>query len=212
MPDLIRLRNRQANERLRAYYDDLDKLTGRALLGRVDENEFRQELNRLMTAAFTLLFVEAGGNLADAAARAELDRIIAQNVNSVTVLTGDVFDGRYSRRSDDEAAPGRPPQTATEGRDKLRNRLALWVFTAAGLWSAGKIYGQAEQTAVWRLGNTEEHCTTCLALDGVVLTKQEWQQLRYRPQARNLACGGWRCDCELQDTDRESIGLENVRV
>jgi hypothetical protein len=57
----------------------------------------------------------------------------------------------------------------------------------------------------WKLGKTEEHCTTCAQLDGLVAYAKEWETANFRPQSAPnvmLECGGWRCDCALEPTDR----------
>ena len=60
----------------------------------------------------------------------------------------------------------------------------------------------------WVLGRTEEHCDTCSALNGIVAFSREWEQSRFRPQNppnKLLECGGWRCDCVMeQTTDRRT--------
>ena len=58
---------------------------------------------------------------------------------------------------------------------------------------------------VWKLGATEQHCATCAQLDGIVAYASEWEDDGVKPQnAPNgmLECGGWRCDCSLEPTDR----------
>ena len=57
----------------------------------------------------------------------------------------------------------------------------------------------------WIYGDTE-HCETCAALNGIVASKQEWDDLGIVPQSPpndNLSCGGWRCQCELRPTDKK---------
>ena len=57
---------------------------------------------------------------------------------------------------------------------------------------------------VWRLGRTEQHCSTCFALNGTVASATDWVISGIRPQAApnaRLECGGWRCDCSLDVTD-----------
>jgi len=57
---------------------------------------------------------------------------------------------------------------------------------------------------IWKLGATEEHCSTCATLDGQIHSAQWWLDSGYHPgQPPNgaLECGGWRCDCSLEYTD-----------
>lgn len=58
---------------------------------------------------------------------------------------------------------------------------------------------------VWQLGATEEHCPECAALNGLVMSAKQWNQIGVRPQNapnKSLTCGGWRCDCSLSPTDK----------
>lgn len=58
---------------------------------------------------------------------------------------------------------------------------------------------------IWVTGETETHCPTCAALNGIVAYASEWEQLGVRPQnAPNdkLACDGWNCDCRRDPTDK----------
>jgi hypothetical protein len=67
----------------------------------------------------------------------------------------------------------------------------------------------------WVEGDTLHKCTTCLALDGIVLYAKEWEQLGVKPQnAPNpmLECDGWNCDCRLEPTSqrRTAKGFDTV--
>ena len=64
----------------------------------------------------------------------------------------------------------------------------------------------------WVLGPTEQHCTTCGGLSGIVATADEWDESGYRPQSPDLECHGYHCLCELQPTDKEKTkgGIPNV--
>lgn len=58
---------------------------------------------------------------------------------------------------------------------------------------------------VWKLGETEKHCSTCAALNNKVAYAKEWESSGLKPQnAPNklLECGGWQCDCSLEPTDK----------
>ena len=91
--------------------------------------------------------------------------------------------------------------------DPLLARAEVW----AGRWN--DVYNAAEITInkqmggklVWRLGATEEHCQSCLQLNGIVAFAREWDESGVRPQNPPngaLTCGGWRCDCSLEPTDK----------
>lgn len=91
--------------------------------------------------------------------------------------------------------------------DPLLARAALWAnrYNESYNRAVELITRETGGRLVWRLGATEEHCTTCAALNGIVAFAREWQELDVHPQnAPNalLECGGWRCDCTLEQTDK----------
>lgn len=203
MPDIIQLGLDPIDGRLVAYYDELLLLSQQALTGELNERQYQTSLRRLVQQALGAAFTLAGGDVTVEAAVEALRRELDVNRRSINTLSGDIFDGRYSANDD---------QTAGRGVEKLENRLALWVYSAAGVYHLGQEFAPANQRFVWNLGNTEDHCVTCAGLSGVVLTAAEWQALRHRPQGRSLACGGHRCDCNRRPTERPSVGLREVRV
>jgi hypothetical protein len=91
--------------------------------------------------------------------------------------------------------------------DPLLARAPLWANRWLEAYNEAIRLMQAELggNMVWRLGNTEQHCETCFALNGIVAHAATWEQLHVHPQgAPNdlLTCGGWRCDCSLEATDQ----------
>jgi len=217
MPALPNLPDPAADAQLEAYYAQLDDLTEQALAGQVREDVFRQEMRRITEAAILLMFLLAGGDQNAPSADLALDEQYRIARNSVERLAEDIYDGRYSGRGESQAVLGRPAQTAEEAREKLRNRLVLWVFSLAGIDAIGKMHAAPmliageyrEPTYVWELGPTKEHCTDCLYLSGTVLTASEWIQTGVAPQSPDLECNGFRCMCSLVPTEAESLGFEN---
>lgn len=104
---------------------------------------------------------------------------------------------------------------ANETFDGIRTRAEAWagryqdvkdraIVTTAKPGKRGK----------WVVGNTE-HCETCLALNNVVATMEDWQTLQERgiyPKSPNLACHGDHCQCEIIPTDDDLTkgGIPNV--
>lgn len=57
----------------------------------------------------------------------------------------------------------------------------------------------------WIYGDTE-HCDTCGELNGKVAYAKEWEAAGVKPQQppnAALECGGWRCKCRLEFTDKK---------
>lgn len=95
--------------------------------------------------------------------------------------------------------------TMEEFRQQFRPRIDMWVARYNDAANRAKVYFGGRQRLVWTLGATEEHCTTCAALNGIVAFAYEWEQSGIRPQSppnEILSCGGWKCDCSLMPTDK----------
>lgn len=93
------------------------------------------------------------------------------------------------------------------------NGMPLGLIAAGLLMGAGAAGGKKLQ---WVMGATEEHCTTCADLTGIVAYAAEWALLGVHPQRPpngKLVCGGWRCDCALVETDepRSDNALDEIR-
>lgn len=100
--------------------------------------------------------------------------------------------------------------------DPLLQRAAMW----AGQWDTA--YRQAVElirlesggNLQWQKGETERGCSTCAALDGIIMSAREWQELDVHPRGypnNKLECEGGgpgnNCDCTLEPTtQRRSAG------
>ena len=81
------------------------------------------------------------------------------------------------------------------------------IATRATMWankSLDAIYQRALAIAdtnglyEWMLGKTEQHCKTCLALNGQRHRLKDYVNRGLMPRSSALDCGGWRCDCQLK--------------
>jgi hypothetical protein len=99
-----------------------------------------------------------------------------------------------------------------QGKQAEANALAA-LEMRADMWAArwNDTYSKAiletsggKDRLMWVYGDTD-HCATCAALNGIVATAAEWEESSYRPQQPpndSLDCGGWRCQCYLEPTDK----------
>ena len=98
--------------------------------------------------------------------------------------------------------------TARENKDPIEPLLArvdLWAGRYTDVVNQSKL-ATAEPTDKfeWIYGDTE-HCSTCEQLNGLVARAGEWEQSGLHPQQPPnglLTCGGWRCQCKLEPTDK----------
>lgn len=89
----------------------------------------------------------------------------------------------------------------------LLMRAGMWAqrWTEAYNTATALIVEHNGGKMMWKLGATEQHCTTCAALNGIVMYAREWNELGVHPQGgpnELLVCGGWLCDCSLSPTDQ----------
>lgn len=90
------------------------------------------------------------------------------------------------------------------GYEQFRSRVDLWANRYNDVVNQAKVYFGGKTKLVWVYGDTE-HCDTCAACNGIVAWAQEWEQSGLHPQSPPngaLECGGWKCQCTLEPTDR----------
>lgn len=86
----------------------------------------------------------------------------------------------------------------------LFTRLEMWVNRYNDIKNQAKILTCKDVKLEWIYGDTV-HCSTCLSLNGKVKRASQWQASGIQPQSPPndmLECGGWRCQCTLQQTDK----------
>jgi hypothetical protein len=81
------------------------------------------------------------------------------------------------------------------------SRAAMWTNHYNRLIQIAATRACADRKFKWVLGPTREHCTDCARYAGRVYRASVWARYGARPQSRQLECGGWRCQCQLQPTD-----------
>lgn len=186
--------NPTLDPRLRQYHGRLRELTTASLLGQMARRQFQSQLTRTANNSLLQTFVLAGGDAAMQPVRRRLATEAQIHTRAARRLTNDIYNGRYSAIEEN----GEEVQTAAQGRERLDERLALWVTSLAGMWTLGQVFNlEGERVYIWRLGLTE-HCVSCFggAQKGI-LSAVQWQLLGLWPQSRGLRCGGYRCQCSL---------------
>lgn len=126
-----------------------------------------------------------------------LDGIIRNENDFITRIGGEI-------RADADAG-----MTREDFDKKYQARLDLWANRFNETVNRAHIVFGGKQKLQWKLGATEQHCSTCAKLDGIVAYATEWDQARFQPQAPPnplLECEGWRCDCTLTPTTARRTG------
>jgi hypothetical protein len=156
--------------------------------------EFIDIMANLIQGQFTQAYtrtVLGEGLVMDAEFEAHLDELILGQFDFVDQYFRDIINARI------DATP----------IDPLLARASLWGnrYNEVVSEANAEIARRFGKRLVWRLGATEQHCTTCAALNGIVAFAREWDAAGFKPQAAPnalLECGGWRCDCSLTITDQ----------
>jgi len=130
---------------------------------------------------------------------AELQDAIADQFPFVDTLYSDIIDARE----------------AEAGTAALLSRAELWANQYNSVVNQSKITtARKGAKLVWVYGDTE-HCDTCLRLNGIVAFASEWAELGVRPQSPPnglLVCGGWKCQCRLDQTTARRSPNAAVRI
>lgn len=79
-------------------------------------------------------------------------------------------------------------------------RAGLWVNRYNEVRNKAQIMACQDAKYRWQYGPTE-HCKTCLRLNGRVYRASIWAKYNIYPQSRNLACHGYRCQCQFIKTN-----------
>lgn len=97
-------------------------------------------------------------------------------------------------------------------RDDFLRRVDNWGKSLRGIYHQGMTAGRANPMLIWTLGQTEEHCRTCLAATDQVHRASTWGRYDLEPQGECLFCSwgeGERalgCDCHLEVTNEPARG------
>lgn len=86
-------------------------------------------------------------------------------------------------------------------KSEVDTRAQMWGNRSlSDIYYIGMALGAPNKKYRWALGNTEKHCATCKTNDGQVKTLKEWQAAGM-PHSEHLDCGGFQCDCGLEEAD-----------
>lgn len=86
-------------------------------------------------------------------------------------------------------------------------RADMWAnVTLEKARELGILLGKPNQSMMWVLGATGEHCVDCLRLNGQVHTMKEWIASGYTPTSGQTECHSYNCLCELRPTDLPKRG------
>lgn len=84
----------------------------------------------------------------------------------------------------------------------LFQRADAWIIRYQDVVNRARVMACSDRKYEWVLGPTE-HCDTCARLEGQVRRGSFWREhvMPQQPPNPKLQCGGWRCQCDLRETD-----------
>lgn len=84
-------------------------------------------------------------------------------------------------------------------------RVALWAQAYHHAYELSVQLACADRKAVWVYGDTVNHCPDCSRAAGRVHRRSVWMKYGWVPGSAALACGGFRCACQLVDTEEPAM-------
>jgi hypothetical protein len=84
--------------------------------------------------------------------------------------------------------------------EPLLSRAELWAQAYVSIISLAQVSSGADLKLIWTYGDTIDHCPDCSQYNGKIFRRSEWEAVGARPQSRDLACQGYKCDCSLEVT------------
>ena len=176
------------NETRASFEDEILRQFKRAQAERTKKPAFIKNmtilLDRYTTKAFVDAFADSGIEDYSLDDEPEDKAWIRGYVDSQSGFIQGIADNLYADGvlTDDEIS-GKPPM--------------WWNKSAYPAYVEGLSRAAANSLFQWALGSTEDHCRSCLALNGQKRTMKFWKS-RIMPKSDNLACKGFRCDCDLK--------------
>ena len=90
----------------------------------------------------------------------------------------------------------------------FQSRVNMWAGRYNEVKDMARIHFGKKKRFIWTLGPTE-HCESCLTLANTVATGEQWEEARERgvyPKSNKLQCGGYNCQCSLEQTTKPLTG------
>ena len=84
-------------------------------------------------------------------------------------------------------------------------RVSLWAQAYHHAYQLSTQLACADRKAIWVYGDTVNHCHDCSRAAGRVHRRSVWMKYGWVPGSEALACGGFRCACELIDTEEPAM-------
>lgn len=92
-----------------------------------------------------------------------------------------------------------PDEARSARQSAILDRVKLWVKELRDLGGKGRLRAKDGELAFWELGDTEDHCDSCLSNSRLKPHRVKWWRDADRlPRSKDLDCKGFNCDCRLK--------------
>lgn len=156
--------------------------------------DFIDSLAALISRQITLAYLEAWKDEGRGAypdyLQESADAAILAQFDFVDQFARDIVDARLEKKPVDGLL-ARVPLWANRYNEAYNEAIKLITLNNGG-------------NLEWVYGDTD-HCNTCISLNGIVMSAKDWDTLGVKPQSapnNKLECGGWKCQCRLEPTDK----------
>lgn len=154
------------------------------------DNAMERTISRNIRQAWAEGAAECGINAYDEYSEEEkraIDAFLVEQYKYIPDFTVAIIDNKKSEEPD---------------LDKLFRRVDLWVNRYGEVVNQAKAMACSDGKLEWRNNvHCKEHCTSCRKLNGKVKRGSYWAKT-IMPRSRDLECGGFRCCCDLVQTDK----------
>ena len=182
---------------------DLSESVVAVFNGEASAKELASDMRKALRAYGRDAYLEGmaeGGvnNPADELTAEDEDEIADWIAGQLEHVAGFAADCAATRKAEDRGA----------AQAAMLARFDKWVESLRDIGSRGKASALKNKMGTWRLGDTEKHCRTCSRLNGQRHRLSWFMERGYLPQengSESLDCGGWECDCTIEDDNGKVI-------
>lgn len=200
------VREKSVNEVIRDYENALTRLVIDTVNSNLSAAEMARSHRSLLRQVDTLAYQEG---MREGGIETPQSELTAKDEENVTAWLVQQIRSVPSFAEDCETASKLDGEDArTSARKGLLDRAGLWVDALRGLGMQGYASAQEDKLVTFKLGGTQEHCRTCLKLDGQRHRLSWFADRNLIPQMPGNAhfdCGSWNCECRLVDRSGKSV-------
>ena len=223
---------RQIEEEIQIYKDQLEENAQLLQDGEITQNEFQDRLEELVYAVMLLMFLNGrqpgSQNLTEMQQDIEQTLLDAaylvligsfdiedwdyindqQNLDMVmTREEQDVINEQVDLAQDSDFGKELTAGLFLTGGRSLAERVVIWVNVASSIYEMGRTYDKNDPFLKWVRDPVKMSCGDCIRLNGQVHRASAWKSSGWFPRSNGLECKGFRCGCRyIQTREQQEVG------